>query len=148
MIRVQIEKPVGWTSDDWSTPSWLILQLEHEFGPFDVDVCCRPETAKAPRYFTRDEDGLQQPWTGRVWCNPPYSDVAPWIAKAIDAARSGAFVAMLLPAAVDTAWFHDLVLPHGEIRYIRGRVGFIGWLGTPIRDPRTPSMLVFFGAAK
>ena len=31
------------------------------------------ETVKAVRYFTKDDDGLAQAWSGRVWLNPPYS---------------------------------------------------------------------------
>ena len=47
----------------------------------------------------------------------------------------------LLPARVDTKWFHDLVLPHArEIRFIRGRLKFVG-----AEHPAPfPSMIVVF----
>ena len=35
--------------------------------------CSCQETVKAKRYFTAEDDGLSQPWAGRVWLNPPYS---------------------------------------------------------------------------
>lgn len=34
-------------SDEWSTPDWLVSDLADEFGPFTLDPCATPETAKA-----------------------------------------------------------------------------------------------------
>jgi hypothetical protein len=51
---------------------------------------------------------------------------------------------MLLPASVDTGWFHDLVLPYAEVQFVRGRVRFIGWEGTPIGSPKAPSILAVY----
>lgn len=137
-------RPEGWTSDDWSTPPELVAELAREFGAFDLDPCCREITAKAPRFYTRETNGLAQEWRGRVWLNPPYSDPAPWLEKAIEAQRAGALTVALLPASTDTAWFHDLVLPYAEVRFVRGRVRFYGWEGTPIGSPRTGSIIVIY----
>lgn len=139
----------GWTSDDWATPAALVRELETEFGPFDLDPCCRPETAKAARFYTREDDGLGQPWFGNVFLNPPYSAPRPWLERAAAVTSSGeaALVVALLPAAVDTGWFHDVVLPHAECRWLRGRVRFIGWLGTPLSQPIAPNFLAIFRAA-
>lgn len=50
-------------------------------------------------------------------------------------------VVFLLPARTDTAWFHDLVLPHAsEIRFIRGRLHFSGHKNAA----PFPSMVVVF----
>lgn len=140
-----MSKPDWWTSDDWSTPRDVFERIEAVYGPFDLDPCCRPDTAKAPRFFTKDDDGLAQPWQGRVWVNPPYSDPLPWIRRAILAAdREGCRVVMLLPAATDTGWFHDYVLPHADVVFVRGRVKFIGWQGTPIGSPKQGSVIALF----
>lgn len=56
---------------------------------FDLDVAACPESHHAPRWFGRQFDGsfidgLAQPWTGRVWCNPPYDNLEEWTLKAFD----------------------------------------------------------------
>lgn len=53
---------------------------------FDLDVCAPPggiPWIPAKRYFTQADDGLLQPWEGRVWMNPPYSNSTPWADKFI-----------------------------------------------------------------
>ena len=142
----RLERPDWWTSDEWATPPEVVERLARRFGPFDLDPCCRVETAKAPTYFTKDADGLQQQWRGRVWVNPPYSDPAPWIAKAVESVDSGEAdrVVMLLPASIDTGWFHDLVLPNADVVFMRGRIKFLGWMGTPIGSPKAGTVLAVF----
>jgi phage N-6-adenine-methyltransferase len=140
------EKPIWWTSDHWSTPPSLIRTLADEFGPFDLDPCCRIETAKAPLFFTQEQDGLSQDWHGAVFLNPPYSKPAPWLQKAIHETTLGhaSIVVALLPVRTDTRWFHSLVKNHAELRFLQGRVKWIGWQGTPIPSPKDPSMLSIY----
>ncbi len=140
------EKPSDWTSDDWSTPREIVTAFEHEFGRFDLDVCAKPETAKAEMYFTRETDGLLHPWFGRAWMNPPFSDPTPWLQKAIEETESGRcdLVVALLPAATDTRWFHDYVLGKAEVRFRRGRIKFIGWNGTPIGSPKAGTVFAVY----
>lgn len=133
-----------WSSDHWSTPPRLVSALELEFGEFDLDPCCTTLSAKAKRYYTPEDDGLALPWFGRVFLNPPYSEIAPWLRKALDELASGVvLVTALLPACTDTRWFHDLVLPRAEIRFLHGRVEFIG-PRDKIARPKTPSILAIY----
>ena len=57
-------------TDCWLTPPEIIKAL----GPFDLDPCAAPgqpwPTAK--HHYALPQDGLQLPWFGRVWLNPPY----------------------------------------------------------------------------
>jgi phage N-6-adenine-methyltransferase len=112
-------------TDLWSTPQAFFDKLNAEFD-FTLDVCALPENAKCERYFTPEQDGLAQPWVGVCWMNPPYGrGIGKWVAKARDAAASGATVVCLLPARTDTAWWHDGVIGSGaEIRFVRGRLRF------------------------
>lgn len=88
------------------------------------------------------QDGLDQPWTGRVWCNPPYGrNVGQWVKKAHDTASGGGFVVMLLPARTDTRWFHDYIYGKTEVRFIKGRLKF----GSCQNAAPFPSMVVIFG---
>ena len=51
--------PEGKTND-WITPTYIMKQL----GKFDFDPCPYPK----PEW-----DGLSLEWSGRIWCNPPFS---------------------------------------------------------------------------
>ena len=139
-------KPEWWSSDHWSTPPSLVTELEAEFGVFDLDPCCRVTTAKAAKFYTASDDGLSQPWHGRVFMNPPYSKPAPWLEKAHHETLSGRadLVIALLPVRTDTRWFHSLVLGRAELRFVKGRVKWIGWQGTPIPAPKDPSMFAIY----
>lgn len=117
------------TSDrhDWETPPDFFAELDAEFH-FEIDVCALPHNAKCATFYTPQDDGLQRPWAPRVcWMNPPYGrEIGAWVAKALGEAQHGATVVGLLPARTDTAWFHDYVHGHAEIRFVRGRIRFVG----------------------
>ena len=124
-------------SEMWETPQWL-FDMYNEIYHFTLDVCATAENAKCENYFTPEQDGLKQKWTGICWCNPPYGrGIDEWIRKAID---SSALTVMLLPARTDTKWFHDLVLPNAKIEFIRGRVKF----GGSVNNAPFPSMIAIF----
>lgn len=129
--------------DTWSTPESFMAVLRSEYGDFDLDPCCLPSSAKAPRYFTPDDDGLAQEWIGRVFMNPPYGrGIGAWITKARESADAGAVVVCLIPARTDTAWWHDEVMAHAsQIRFVVGRLKFSG---SPVNAP-FPCAVVVFG---
>lgn len=127
--------------DSWETPFNLFLQLEREFGPFDLDPCASPETAKCSQFFTPEDDGLSQDWFGKVFMNPPYGkNIIRWVRKAYQESQRGCMVVCLLPASTDTIWFHKYCLK-GEIRFLRGRLCF----GASKIRAQFPSMVVIFG---
>jgi phage N-6-adenine-methyltransferase len=128
-------------TDNWPTDPAVFARLEREFGPFELDPCATAENAKCSRFFTRDDDGLAQHWTGRVFMNPPYGrDLGRWMAKAWESSRNGCeFVVSLVPARTDTAWWHGYA-SRGEIHFLRGRLTFGG-----CEDPAPfPSAVVVF----
>jgi site-specific DNA-methyltransferase (adenine-specific) len=128
-------------SDEWPTPRAYFETVEREFGPFDLDPCATPASAKAPKYFTKADDGLAQEWRGRVWMNPPYGrTIGAWMRKAYEAAQAGAVVVCLVPARTDTAWWHDYAAK-GTVRFLRGRLKF----GDAKNSAPFPSALVVFG---
>ena len=128
---------------EWATPPEFFNKVFDEFGPFDLDVAASASNAKCPKFYTKQDNGLAQPWAGRVWCNPPYGrEISQWVARARDASHKGATVVMLVPARTDTKWFHDDILGcrRAEVRYLRGRIKFGGAsAGAPF-----PSMLVVY----
>jgi hypothetical protein len=77
-----------------------------------LDVAACRAAHLAARYFTKQASGLLRRWTGRVWCNPPFSDIKPWVQKAWREAAHCEVIAMLVPAVrTDLGWWHELVEP-------------------------------------
>lgn len=59
------------STDEWYTP----LEIIESLGSFDLDPCApvQPLWQTAKVMYNKNDDGLKQPWNGRVWLNPPYS---------------------------------------------------------------------------
>lgn len=128
----------------WETPPEIYLPLDKEFT-FNLDPCATPKTSKCVKFFTEEQDGLKQSWAGyRVFMNPPYGrEIYAWTRKARLEQQNGALVVGLLPASTDLAWWHEDVVGHAEVRYIRGRVRFL--TGGPYRASGFfPSVIVIW----
>jgi len=130
-------------SDEWTTPQKFFDELNQEFH-FDLDAAADDVNHKCDRYFTAKQDGLTQNWGGRVFCNPPYSDIARWVAKAFYETRNdNTLVVMLIPSRTDTKYFHNYIYGRSEIRFVKGRLKF----GESKNSAPFPSMLVIFRGA-
>ena len=108
-------------ADDYASPPSLWRPLARAVGGFDVDPASGAEsTPIAETRFTRDENGLEQPWQGDVWLNPPFGDAPStgpskrekWLTKARNEANRDAVrsVTVLLPVDTSTQWFHNHVV--------------------------------------
>jgi len=127
-------------SDQWATPAWLFDRL-HRIFRFEVDVCALPENAKCDRYYTPDDNGLEQDWRGVCWMNPPYGkEIAAWLEKAYRSAReTGATVVCLVPVRTETKWWQEYCAK-GEVFFVRGRLRF----GDAKNSAPFPSAIVVF----
>jgi site-specific DNA-methyltransferase (adenine-specific) len=126
-------------SDKWATPPEVYDPLHAEFD-FNFDPC--PIT-----WAEGDADGLTQECGTRTFCNPPYSKLATWIAKAHAEWKKGKTIVMLINAITDTKAFHTYIYNQAEVRFIKGRVKFIDPTNPTKRSPSPrPSMLVIFRA--
>jgi hypothetical protein len=78
---------------------------------WDLDVAADKESHCAPRWFDVTQDGLAQRWDARrIWCNPPFSDIEPWLSKAWRQICECDVIAMLLPAnRTEQPWWQELV---------------------------------------
>ena len=119
-------------SDDWSTPKDFYEKLDKEFS-FTFDPC---------PLRSEDKNAMFIDWKGRVFCNPPYSNIRNFLEKGVLEIKRGNAekVVFLIPARTDTKWFHDLVYGKAEIRFIKGRLKF----GDAKDNAPFPSMLVIY----
>lgn len=126
---------------EWPTPQDLFDELSFCYGGFTLDPCATSENAKCARFFTKAEDGLKQPWTGKVFVNPPYGrEIGRWVKKAWEESLHGTLVVCLVPARVDTRWWHDYA-KKGHVYFLRGRLKF----GGASNSAPFPSAIVTFG---
>lgn len=113
-------------TDEWATPSSLYAILDAEFS-FQDDPCPLAGTV----------NGLLRPWLSPTWLNPPYSAIPAWLSAARRHQENGNLIVALLPSRTDTRWFHDIILPHAEIRFIKGRLRF----GNAAHNAPFPSLI-------
>lgn len=141
-------------SDEWGTPQELFDSYNKEFE-FDCDVASTKENAKCNWFYTEQDNSLEQVWGHRNWCNPPYSKVKEFAAKASEEQKKRKLTVMLIPARTDTRFFHDYCYEKKdvEIRFIKGRIKFVHPDGALLRGSKMngsnnaapfPSMLVIF----
>lgn len=130
----------------WRTPPALFEALNREFD-FTIDAAADPGNAKCDRLLDRATDALSVSWAGeRVFCNPPYGKVlTDWVRHGMEQAHDvGALVVFVLPARTGNSWFHRYILPHAEVRFIRGRLNFNQGATAGRRRAPFDSMVVVF----
>lgn len=134
--------------DEWRTPDWLFAWASERWGPFDFDLAATADNARASRYFTREDDALGKDWAAhamRAWCNPPYSDVRPWVEQAIDESQRGLASTWLIPAFRGDVYHAEITQRYAsEIVLISPRVAFVTPAGSPKAGNTGGSMFVHF----
>ena len=77
----------------------------------------------------------------RVFCNPPYSQIAQWVEKAYrESQQDETLVVLLIPARTDTRYFHEFIYHRAELRFIKGRLKF----GNAKNSAPFPSMIIIY----
>jgi hypothetical protein len=112
---------------EWFTPAiWF-----KAFGiKFDLDVAAPSggvSWVPATRYFTKEDDGLAQEWSGLVFCNAPYSEMERWVDKFVHHANG----IMLVPDNTSTKWFQTLAANAEMILFVNRKIKFL----TPDGEP-------------
>lgn len=129
-------------NDEWLTPPDMVAAL----GPFDLDPCSpvnRPWPTAA-HHFTVLDNGLLQPWQGRVWLNPPYGrETFRWLERLAEHRRGLA----LIFARTETVGFHKTVWEKAHsVFFFKGRIRFHTSDGEPAAagGANAPSCLVSY----
>ena len=134
----------GSASPEWYTPLAMARDIARFMGGIDLDPCADPaHSIPAAQHVSLDiGDGLQVPWAGNVFVNPPYGrNAEKWTRKfATDPAmRHGV---LLIPARTETRWFAPLY--EFPICFISGRLKYRHPTRDAIHAP-FPSVLVYRG---
>jgi hypothetical protein len=116
------EAPWGETRE-WFTPPELFDTLGLRFdldpaSPMSGPVAWVP----ADRFYSPRENGLMQPWSGRVWLNPPYGPPGIAFVQRMVAHGNGL---MLVPARTETRWFQLAIREADAFCLLRDRLHFI-----------------------
>lgn len=137
---------------EWYTPPAILDVARAAMGGIDLDPasCAKAnETVQAERYYTAEDNGLIQPWSGRIWLNPPYASgvvdrFAEKLASEVGLGRVGA-ACVLINNGTETRWFDRLLSVAAAVCFPTGRVRFIDREGNPGGTPLQGQALVYVG---
>lgn len=130
---------------EWYTPKSIFEML----GLVFMMDPCHPgrdvvDWVPAVMVYTKEMDGFNRQWVGRVWLNPPYGEETPlWLEK-MHHYRDG--VALVF-SRTDTPWFRDYVAKADAVLFLRKRVRFVDQNGKAGKSPNCGSLLVAWGEA-
>lgn len=135
-------KPNKGVTDTWLTPLDVIRKFNDYGTHFDLDPCAFPGHQTADRLICEPENGLAAEWKGRVWLNPPYSNVQEWLEKL---ERHGNGIALVF-ARTETKWAQWALQRARAVLLPAGRFTFLKPDGSkPVGNAGAPSMFLSFG---
>lgn len=140
-------------SNEWYTPAQYVEAARELMGGIDVDPASNElanQVIQAERYYTRRDNGLFQPWRGRVWLNPPYgfdngvSNQEVWTRQLIERFTAGLVseAVLLVNANTEAKWFQPLY--DYLICFTNHRIRFYNADGDS-SQPTQGNALVYFG---
>jgi hypothetical protein len=99
----------------------------------------------AVHHYALPQNGLKEPWHGRVWLNPPYGvHTKSWLKRLGD---HGNGVALVF-ARTDCGWFREAVKTASAVLFLAGRIKFVDGLGkTSNNGAGAGSMLLAWGGS-
>jgi hypothetical protein len=121
VLRPYHEPSTG-KSNDWLTPPEFFTALGL---PFDLDPCSPGpgHWVPAEKIYTKADDGLRQPWFGRVFMNPPFggrNGHVPWLIKFLNHGNGIAIVR----AYTSSTWFHAYAVRAQTMLFPKGKTKF------------------------
>lgn len=143
----------GWLtslSDEWYTPPEYIDAAHEVLGAIDLDpasCAVANKVVRAETILTREVNGLNFAWHGRVYLNPPYGTEAPFFVEhlmgEVAAGRTSEAIVCLNANSQETRWFQPLW--EHTLCFVRGRVHFYNPTDTTPASPNKGSVFVYIG---
>ena len=124
--------------NEWYTPAEYIEAARQTMGGIDTDPASSElanRTVGATTYYTAEQNGLDQTWSGRCWMNPPYAQplVSHFCKAVTEKFASGEITeaCVLVNNATETAWFQGMLRIASAVCFPVGRVRFLDINGKP-----------------
>ena len=141
---------------EWYTPPEYVDMARLVLGEIDLDPASNDVAQawiKAGTYYTAEQDGMIQPWFGRIWCNPPYGKTQPkgreakdWLSKAITSYQSGDVdAAILLLNRTGAVWYRNLRKQVTAFCEVDERIAFLDATGKQQGSPRYHNDFLYLG---
>ncbi len=136
--------------NEWYTPSEFVEAARETMGSIDLDPasCKRAQaTVRATKYYSLENDGLTQQWSGNVWMNPPYSKgmVSRFAEKFVDSMTEIKQAVVLVNNATETEWFQLFARHCRCICFPASRIRFIDKDGDQNNSPMQGQVFFYFG---
>ena len=139
-------------NQEWYTPQHILDAAREVLGRIDLDPASNTtaqQRVRARNYYTAEQDGLAQEWSGTTWLNPPFAIhlVEQFTSKLVAAVQSGAVSAavLLVNNSTDTKWFQHACSAATRICLVRGRIKFEQPHGST-SSPLQGQCVLYFGA--
>jgi phage N-6-adenine-methyltransferase len=140
------------SKNEWNTPAGYIESARKVLGGIDLDPATNKRAQKiirATKFYTREDDGLNHDWKGKVWMNPPYSygAIKPFVDKFVRHWMAGDITAgiVLTNNNTDTAWFHYLAGFASSLCFPSSRIKFDDQTGKGRFAPMQGQTFFYFG---
>jgi len=137
---------------EWYTPQDYVEAARLTMEKIDLDPASSETangTIKAETYYTKEQDGLKQPWFGSVWMNPPYSQplVTQFCDKLVEEYTNGTIkqACVLVNNATETKFYQNMLKNCTAVCFIKGRVKFIDKNGNSKGAPLQGQTILYFG---
>lgn len=143
------------SSVEYYTPPLYIDMVRQVLGTIDLDPASNKVAQswiQATSYYTKENDGLTQPWSGNLYINPPYGSpevrlmAQQFFEKAIAEYQAENITsAILLLNRTEAGWYKDLQRQLSAICEVVKRINFIDQDGIPQSSPRYYSDFLYLG---
>ncbi len=148
---------------EWYTPPQFIELARKVLGKIDLDPASNKvaqQWIKAEKYYTKENNGYAQKWSGNVWCNPPYGrDVnlaygdkksTPvtyyWLKKGIELYQKKEIKQIIfLVNRTGATWYKDIVINFNGLCEVTKRIAFYDSQGNPSTGARYYNDFLYLG---
>ena len=138
-------------STEHYTPQYILDAVIACMGAIDLDPCSNSReipNVPAARHYTIQDNGLVQPWEGRVFINPPFGPgVEVWFSKMYQERLAGRTteVIVLWKSATETAAWKTLARLSCRVCFPSARIRFTGPAGEERTGPTFSPALFYVG---